>query len=62
MIQDSFSDEDVPGFGKKRAKCMRCGRELREEKSVRRGLGPVCLARLKEEDEIKRLQEEEKDG
>jgi hypothetical protein len=49
LVQQSFSEEDAPGFGKRTAICNRCGRTLRTEKSVALGYGPLCAKIVRQE-------------
>lgn len=41
-------------------RCINCGRELTDPESVRRGIGPVCLSRVKSEERKQKLLPEER--
>jgi len=44
------TSEDSVSSGNQTNKCCRCGRALKDHKSMERGMGPVCWVRARRDD------------
>lgn len=45
-LEDRLTVEQAAALGKKWHRCMVCGRELTNDDSIDRGIGPICLNKL----------------